>query len=251
MAVDRERFDAWLLDRARAAGAKIHEGVTMPHDVEARFVVAADGLHSRQVAARFDQPARIGFSARLTGIDVGDKVEIRFRDGGEVYLAPGIGDTHVAVLRRASRLDGDPGERVIARLLGGAPPAITTPILGMGPLGRRVRDPTRGNLLAIGDAAGAPDPITGDGMSLALRSAPVAAEAIASGTLGTYAVWRRREGEAARALGRRLLGIAPYSDRVVRKLARRPDLLREVMRSIAGEDEAGVSFAMMLRLLLP
>ena len=143
---------------------------------------------------RPDRPRRIGFSTHVRGLDVGNRVEIRFHEEGEIYLTPGGDDTLVAVLGRAAVLRGLRGEDVVARFLGGAP-ELTAPVLGMGPLGRRVRDLVSGNVVATGDAAGAPDPITGEGMSLALRSALRLADAIARGDLATL----RRLAPRARA----------------------------------------------------
>lgn len=252
LAVRRERFDAWLLDAARGAGVLVHEGEVLPPNIAARRIVAADGLHSRYGNGRPDRPTRIGFATHVKGIDVGNRVEIRFRRDGEMYLAPGGDATLVAVLGRAKRLRGQPGEKVIAHFLAGTPFELTTPVLGMGPLGRRVREVTLGNLVLIGDAAGAPDPITGEGMSLALRSALRLADAIARDDLVPYAAWRLREGALARTFGRRLLALSSISDRVVRKLKRRPDLMRRFMRIAAGLDETrALGFATWMRLLLP
>jgi flavin-dependent dehydrogenase len=236
LGVRRERFDAWLLGRAQEAGVEVREGESFPNACDARWIVAADGLHSRFVTGRPDRPRRIGFSTHVRGLDLGNRVEIRFKKEGEVYLTPGDDDTQVAVLGRAAVLKGSSGKDMIARFLGGAPD-ITAPVLGMGPLGRRVRALVSGNVVATGDAAGAPDPITGEGMSLALRSAIRLADAIARGDPRSYAAWRLAQGAAARTIGRRVLAIAPFANRVIERLGRRPDFLRRFMRVAAGLDE--------------
>jgi flavin-dependent dehydrogenase len=252
LAVWRQRFDAWLLDRAREAGATVHEGATMPHGTESRWLVAADGLHSRFGDGSPDAPLRIGFSTHARGIDVGDRVEIRFQKDGEIYLTPSGPHTNVAVLGRASRLRGAPGEAVVARLLGQPSIEATTPVLGMGPLGRRVSSVVSGNTILIGDAAGAPDPITGEGMALALRSALVAADGIARGDLSGYASWRLLEGRSARLLGRRLLQLSRFSGRVVRNLKRQPELGTRMMRVVAGEASvASLTIGFYLGILRP
>src|SRR6185436_7649737 len=97
--------------------------------------------------------------------------------------------TLVAALMPVSRYRRIPDGDAIRHLLAPREIEYEAPALSISPLGRRVDEVVRGNVLAIGDAAGAPDPITGDGMSLSLRSAMVAAEAIASGRLGAYATW--------------------------------------------------------------
>jgi flavin-dependent dehydrogenase len=251
LAVRRDRFDAWLLDQAREAGVVVHEGQTLPKDIDARRIVAADGLHSSYGEGCADRPLRIGFSTRVSGLEAGDKVEIRFRKDGEVYLSPAGQDTLVVVLGRASRLRGQSRESVLARFLGGAAFERTAPILGMGPLGRTVRNVVSGEVALIGDAAGAPDPITGEGMSLALRSAIRLADAIRKADIQTYARWRRREGAKARRLGRRFLAIGRVSDRVVGSLNRRPDLMGVLMRVMTGaQDLTAVSIANWIRLFL-
>jgi flavin-dependent dehydrogenase len=250
LAIRREAFDAWLLGEARAAGVEVREGEPLPDPAPARRVIAADGLHSRFGDGRPDRPARIGFSTHVRGLDVGDRVEIRFRDEGEMYLAPGPSDTLVAVLGRADRLRGQRGEDVVARFLGGVP-ELTTPVLGMGPLGRRVRDLLPGGVVLTGDAAGAPDPITGEGMSLALRSALKLADAIVRDDLDDYAAWRLREGARSRTFGRRLIALAPFSDRVVRRLAARPARMRRLMAAACATDGRGLGLGALMGLLLP
>jgi len=59
-------------------------------------------------------------------------------------------------------------------------------VLAVAPLGLRVGAVVSGDTLLVGDAAGAPDPVTGEGMSLAILSARAAAEAIVSGRPADY-----------------------------------------------------------------
>ncbi len=224
LVVRRELFDAWLVDRARAAGAQVFEGTPAPANLDADVVVAADGIHSRFAAGRPDEPRRIGFATHAPGVYDGDKVEIRFRPDGELYLAPG---NLVAALLRVDRLHGDPFEQLLGRRLEG-------PVLSVCPLGLHVPEVVRGNLLLIGDAAGAPDPITGEGMSLALRSALVAADAIVRGRLDEYALWRREEGDAVRRFGRLLLSMGRIADSLVPRLRRRPEVLAQLVEVSVG-----------------
>jgi flavin-dependent dehydrogenase len=253
LTVRREQFDAWLLDRARAAGVTIHEGQPFPENVAARWRVAADGLHSRASRGVADRPLRMAFATRAQGIDLGDKVEIRFRGDGEIYLSPeGGGAANVVVLGLSRRFRGQRGEEIIARFLDGGVARIVEPVRGMGPLGVRVRDAVRGDLIMIGDAAGAPDPITGEGMSLALRSAIVASEAIVRGDVRPYAKWRAREGANARRLGRMFLMLSRVSDRAIGNLKRRPELLAKLMGLVAGEEAVSdIPWSTWFKLLLP
>jgi len=64
--------------------------------------------------------------------------------------------------------------------------------------------------LLVGDAAGHVDPLLGEGISFALKSAECAAQAILSGNIPTYeALWRERYGNmlADRASVRRTLSV--------------------------------------------
>ncbi len=231
LVVRREQFDAWLVQQARAAGADVREGTPAP-DLDADVIVAADGIHSRFADGRPDEPLRIGFSTHADGIDTGGRVEVRFRDGGELYLAPG---GLAAALMRADRYReyGDAFRHL------GLPLTPTSPVLSMSPLGLRVREIVRGNLLLIGDAAGAPDPITGEGMSLALRSAIVAADAIAGGRLEAYAAWRLEEGDAVRRFGRLLLAMGRRAKTFVPRLRRRPEVLAQLIEVAVGRRRLG------------
>jgi flavin-dependent dehydrogenase len=252
LAVRREIFDAWLIERAREAGVAIHEGETAPPDLRARYRVVAEGLHSRLGDPKADRPTRIGLTMRVRGLDVVDRTEIRFHEDGEAYLTPGADDTHLAILGRAKRLRGLSGEEAIARILPGSSVRITTPVLGMGPLGRRVRFLTPNDTVLVGDAAGAPDPITGEGMSLALRSALVLSEAIARGDLAPYVAWRLREGATARTFGRRLLAISPLANRVIRNLARKPRAMEQIMKVAVGQaDPKSITLGAWLGLVFP
>jgi flavin-dependent dehydrogenase len=114
---------------------------------------------------------------------------------------------------------------------------FTTPALAAAPLGLHVRKITERELALVGDAAGAPDPITGEGMSLSLLSADALAEAIARGDLGTYSKRRRALAEGSEWLSKWILRAARHpriADRVVRSLAERPELFRMLLEVAVG-----------------
>ncbi|HET9362465.1 MAG TPA: hypothetical protein VFO58_22085, partial [Vicinamibacterales bacterium] len=96
-------------------------------------------------------------------------------------------------------------------------------------------------LLLIGDAAGAPDPITGDGIALALASVRPAADAIVSGDLLSYERTRLAMGRTADRLGRVLLAISRAEGRAARALLRRPSLVPTFMDVALGRRELNVS----------
>ncbi len=186
-------------------------GMGMPYRSEGEpFVVGADGRHShfhRRLEARRPRHTRVGLSAHVTGLDdVSDRVEVFFHRDGELYVAPtGGGETLVAALFHQShfRRDG------ITYLLDAIPEMrarsqrvkLTTPVLAASPLGLRLSRIVDRGLLLIGDAAGAPDPITGDGIALAMASVAPAADAIVSGDLASYERVRLDDGAQRRSAG--------------------------------------------------
>ncbi len=181
-----------LQRRAREAGAEIRNaGVrslsggrldTDAGTVEARLVVAADGLNSAlRRAAGLELPVRgprrFGLRRHLHLAPWSDLVEVHWSAGAEAYVTPvGPRSLNVAFLwqedalsEKASfetLLDRFPalGERVRGATL-------ESEARGSGPLSRRVKARTATPVALIGDAAGYVDAITGQGLSLAFTSA--------------------------------------------------------------------------------
>ncbi len=230
----RDRLHAWLLDRvATTPGVDVRLGCAYtPHGE--RFVVGADGTASqfhRRLPAVRPSLRRVGLSTHIAGIDgVLDQVEVFFHPLGEIYIAPsGGGEALVAALlyQRTFHRDG------LTHLLRDIPELrartshiqMTTPLLAAAPLGLHVPRVVDGDLLLIGDAAGAPDPITGDGMAMAFASVGPAADAIVSGNLATYQRARLEMGRTSERLGRLLLRMARVDGRAARTLLGRPALV--------------------------
>jgi flavin-dependent dehydrogenase len=98
--------------------------------------------------------------------------------------------------------------------------------------------------LLVGDAAGFYDPFTGEGVTLALRGAELAAEAIdgalRSGTAHDLSAYQRTRDESTRAkfrfnhLLQFVVGRPWLANLVARRLARRPDLASRMV-GIAGD----------------
>jgi flavin-dependent dehydrogenase len=253
--VRRERFDAQLF-RAAAETPGVtafEETLYDPERFPARWVVGADGLRS-QFHRRPEFPAsppalaRAGLSTHVRGLEVDrDRVEILLHESGEVYLAPSEGDEAlVACLYRQGSLPvGATNEdRVLHTLLSlellkGRTRGVsfTTPVLAAAPLGLRVGTVAWGDTLLVGDASGAPDPVTGEGMSLAVLSARAAARAIAEGRPEDYERERQRLGAGSDWLGRWILRATRYpavADRVVTSLLEHPELFRKLLEISAG-----------------
>jgi flavin-dependent dehydrogenase len=132
--------------------------------------------------------------------------------------------------------------------------SFTTPCLASAPLGLRVGAVVSGDTLLVGDAAGAPDPVTGEGMALAVLSARAAAEAVASGRPEEYERERRRLAAGSIWLGRWILRAARYpsvADRVVGSLAERPELFTKLLEIAVGlRREGDLTLAEVARLVV-
>jgi flavin-dependent dehydrogenase len=258
--VRRERFDEFLFRAAaETPGVRAFEGTAYePERWRARWVVGADGLRSlfhRRPEFPTSPPAvrRVGLSAHVRGLEVDrERVEVVVHEGGEVYLAPSEGDEAlVACLYRQEQVPPGTtaGDRMMSTLLSlevlrgrvrGL--AFTTPCLAAAPLGLRAGAVAAGNVLLVGDAAGTPDPVTGEGMSLAVLSARAAAEAIAAGRPQDYERERRRLAAGADWLGRWMLRVTRYpaiADRVIGALVEAPDLFTKLLQIAVGQKREG------------
>jgi flavin-dependent dehydrogenase len=232
--VRRDRFDAWLRDCAAATPNVDLRMGTFYRPGGERFLVGADGKRSifhRRLPARPSMPRRVGLSTHVGGlVGLGDRVEVFFHPDGEVYVAPtGGGEALVSALffESSFRRDG------IRYLLDAIPELRarasrierTAPTFACAPLALHVPRLVDEGLLLIGDAAGAPDPITGDGIAMALVSAQPAAAAIVTGDLAAYERARLEMGRTADRLARLLLTIPRAGGRAARALLRRPALV--------------------------
>ncbi len=251
--VRRDRFDEALFRAAAATpGVDAFEGRAWDGE-PARWTVGADGLRSlfhRRPEFPASPPAlrRVGLSTHAVGLDIDrERVEVILHAAGEIYLAPSDrGEALVACLFRELPAGDDPVTETLLSLdvLRGRIRGLrlTTPVLACAPLGLRVGAVAAGDVLLVGDAAGAPDPITGEGMSLALLSARAAAEAVVAGDLSLYARAHRRLAAGSDWLGRWLLRATRYpaiADRVVASLAERPELFRKLLEIASGARPPG------------
>lgn len=175
-----------------------HEhGVTV-NGVRARWLVGADGLHSR-VRARsgLDDAVsgmkRFGVRRHYAVAPWSDLVEVTFLPEVELYVTP-VDDATVGVAvlgRKGVDLDAAIAEHARLReRLTGAP--IASELRGAGSLRQRARSRTSGRVALVGDASGYVDAITGEGMRVGFAQAAVLADCLARDDLPGYErAWAR------------------------------------------------------------
>ncbi len=204
----RAQLDHLLVQAAVQAGVEFQEGyrvdavlpgsppVVVARDggrtlqLRARLVVGADGLHS--VVARAVHPVRPPAHPRTTvgayfeGLGCEDpRGELHVGPGWYVGVAMygnGVGNVVAALPQEMLRKVRDPRTAfaracevlpVLRHRMRNARPA--TPFACVGPLGFVERRAWAPGVLLVGDAAGTVDPMTGQGVYLALRGAELAA----------------------------------------------------------------------------
>jgi flavin-dependent dehydrogenase len=249
-----------LRARARALGVEMIDGCavrgwsasergvrveTTAGALSAAWLIGADGVHSwvrRQSGLDHRARARRRFGIRrhFRVEPWSPLVEVHWTDDAEAYVTPVARDeVGIACLWRgdgrgfADLLDLFPDLR--ERLRDAEP---TSAVLGAGPFAR-ARSSHRGRIALVGDAAGALDPLTGEGITVGLLSARSLVTTLARGdSLRAYARERRRILAVPRALAGLLL-FAADRPRVrhgfVRVVARHSALFDRLIALNAGE----------------
>ncbi len=281
-AARRITFDETLLRRAGRAGADVVEGARVtdvvcehgvvggvvvaahegtPVRLRARLVVAADGRRSivaRRLGLLGEHPRLRKFAVRgyfdgMEGLE--EYGEMHVAAGGYCGVAPHSPTcANVAFVLDHRDMKGAGGDiegfymtalnrwpRLVERLrhatLLGRPRAV-------GPLALVAKRVSAPGLLLVGDAAGFYDPFTGEGVTLALRSAEMAARVAdqalrldSTEDLGEYDRIRHAATEAKFRFNRLvqvLVGRPWLADLMGHRLARRPDLADRLV-GIAGD----------------
>lgn len=142
----------------------------------ARYLVAADGLHSpirRQLG--LDRPdrrrARYGLRQHFQVAPWTDCVEVHWSAFGEAYVTPLGPDLIGVAVLTGERMPFDTALTAFPALRHRLPVLAASTVRGAGPMRRRVRARVAGRVLLVGDAAGYIDALTGEGISLALTGA--------------------------------------------------------------------------------
>jgi 2-polyprenyl-6-methoxyphenol hydroxylase-like FAD-dependent oxidoreductase len=230
-----------------------HAPLTIGTDGRYSVFHAACGLTKTDLRRR-----RFGVTGHLQGVEgAGSYVEVLPCPGGEIYVAPcAEGITLVAILLEARAMPffkGDLAGRYGSFLhdIKGFRERITKselvpPVAAVGPLGFTIEPCYRPGLLLIGDSAGFLDPITGEGMTLALKSVkavvPLIKEAFAVGSFDVelgqrYARDRFQVIEDVFRFTQLLLNLSQYrfiADRAIRRLSHDHRLFQKLLGVVTG-----------------
>jgi flavin-dependent dehydrogenase len=210
--------------------------------ITARYLAAADGLHSpiRRSLGLELPPAgrtrRYGLRRHFAVAPWTDCVEVHWSARSEAYVTPvGPGLVGVAVLTA----DRAPYEVQLAgfpQLAARLPAAAVTGTRGAGPLRQRVRTPVAGRTLLVGDAAGYIDALTGEGISTALAAAAHLVRCVRADRPQDYGEAWRRASRRHRALTAALLWARDrprLAPRIVPAAARFPALFAAAVNQLA------------------
>ncbi|MEE2853040.1 MAG: NAD(P)/FAD-dependent oxidoreductase [Actinomycetota bacterium] len=187
----KEQDTDWIRTRVTSVAQDAH-GVSAA-GVRAKWLVAADGLHSQVrraagITATAGAPRRYGVRRHYRVPAWSEFVEVYWSRWGEAYVTPVEPDlVGVAILSRG-RPDLAWFPRLARRLRG----AGSGQARGCGPLRQLVSRRVAGRVLLVGDAAGYEDALTGEGISLALKQAAAAVDAIVTDAPASYErAWHR------------------------------------------------------------
>ncbi|MGN6250295.1 MAG: NAD(P)/FAD-dependent oxidoreductase [Marmoricola sp.] len=234
------------VEHRSASRIEQHDDRVLVDGTAARYVVAADGLHSRvrrtlglDVATR--TPRRHGLRAHFAvpadQAPWTSYVEVHWSASTEAYVTPVAPDlVGVATLSSAPGSFGDHLARFpdVRERLGGAEPV--GPVLGAGPLRQRSRARVAGRVLLVGDAAGYVDALTGEGVALALGQTRAAVAAIAAGRPDRYEQEWHRLTRRYRWMTQGLLGatrVATVRRMLVPTASRLPPLFGAAVNALA------------------
>jgi flavin-dependent dehydrogenase len=253
VSLPRRDLDAWLLDEAMQAGARVHAGDIVRRPLiddsgdprvrgvvlrsrasqtetrmPANVVIAADGRRStlaRQLGLQTpaSKSPRWAFGAHVSGVgSMTDASEIHVRHGWCLGLTPLRGGTVCLWVTLPWRPEGRSPQDVIRRVFARDRELLArldlvrfeNGVSVAGPLVAGARAPGVPGLLLAGDAAGSVDPSTTDGLSLAIEGGHLAAlEAMQTLEDGAFGIAVGRLADARH----RALGRKLQFDRWVRR----------------------------------
>jgi len=221
------------------------EGVWLgKHRVRSRWIVGADGGHSlvRQWAGldhyRYDRN-RFAFRRHYRIPPWSDCMELHWGPKCQIYVTPVAADeicvaliSHDPHLRLDAALPAFPD--LVSRLQGAEPTSVERGAISSS---RKLRRVYQDNIALVGDASGAVDAITGEGLCLSFRQAEVLAQGFAAGDLKRYQQSHRELARRPALMARLMLTLdwkTSFRQRVMRAFGSDPRLFARMLAMHVG-----------------
>lgn len=263
LGVRRTVLHRLMVDRAEAAGVSFlwqtpvtglqPDGVRIGKDlVRCRWVIGADGGHSltRRWAGldRYHHTrTRFAFRRHYRVAPWSDCMELHWGANCQIYVTPVATDeVCVALVSRDQHLRLDkalPSFPELARLLANA--EQTSIERGATTWTRKLKKVYEGSVALVGDASGAIDSITGEGLCLTFRQAQVLAECLVEGDLRRYQQRHRALARRPAMMASLMLALAwksSFRQRVMRAFDSDPRLFQRMLSMHVGESSP-INFA--------
>lgn len=202
--VKRTTLQGLLSGRAEAIGVDLlwgtpvrgldgHVVACQNCEVQARWIIGADGLHSNvRRWAGLDRylwsRERVAFRKHFEIRPFSPYVQVIWGEAGQCYITPvGPAEISVAVIANIRNLGFEKLLSSFPSINDRLPPSCAAgAVRGSLTASRRLRRVSTGHVALVGDASGSVDAITGEGICLALQQAEAIGTAIQAGDLGTY-----------------------------------------------------------------
>jgi menaquinone-9 beta-reductase len=241
LGVRRTVLHSKLVDAAAAAGVRMLWGTPisgLDQMSSARWIIGADGFNSRvrRWAGIAAPPIRqrYGFRIHYRTAPWTDHMELHWGAGSQIYVTPIAADeVCVALISQDRHLRLDEALMQYPQLaarLAGAPHA--SPERGAVTANYSLPRVYRGNVALVGDASGAVDAITGEGLCLCFHQAIALAESLASGDLAHYQTVHRRLARRPTLMSKLMLTMGRRTwlrERALRAMAFEPRIFQAVL----------------------
>ena len=199
--VRRTTLHAAMTDAALAAGVTLVQGTAgeivqdaasvRAAEFRARYLVAADGLHSTirrdlGLARPTAGPRRWGIRRHVQLAPWTDNVEVHWSHDAEAYVTPVADDCVGIAILSSGRGGFDAKFAAFDELRQRVEGHDVGPDLAAGPLRQEVRTRVAGRVLLVGDAAGYVDALTGEGLGLAFSAAEALVDCVVRDRVDEY-----------------------------------------------------------------
>lgn len=247
-----------LLWNTPVAGLTSEGAVVGGTAVKARWIVGADGIHSRVrtwmgLDAKPQQKTRYAQRRHYRVKTWTDCMEVHWSQRAQAYVTPlSNEETCLSLISRDPRMRFEEavGEfpKLASRFRDAEPSSARR---GAVTVTCRLGQVYRGNIALAGDASGSVDAITAEGLSLSFHQAIALADAIEKGKLANYQRAHRELTSRPNAMGWLLLLLDRFPSlrrRALRGLAEDPELFARLLAAHEGESSSKALAATGLRL---